>query len=120
MPFRLWYYLVQVVFPLLFVTVFLGMALPDSVVTGAVYRPALIGLIVLGVVGGLLGIALAAGRLRMRCPFCGRYGAVGGSKSAGLWLDCNGCGLVHGAGPLRMWLVRDGAPVAGQPPRPSA
>jgi hypothetical protein len=107
MPFRLWFYLVKIVAPLLFGVLFLTWALPRNPLGEVFYRVALYSLIALGVTGALMGLLLVLGWLRMRCPFCGRYGPVGGSKEDGLWLDCTRCGLVHGAGLFRLRLVRE-------------
>jgi hypothetical protein len=113
MPFRLWYYLAKVGAPLLFAGAVLGMilrvALPDNGV-GMALSLAVFGCLgVLGIVGGVLGIFFTIGRLRMRCPFCGQSGTVGGSREEGLWLDCDGCGIVRGAGLFGLRLIREEA-----------
>ena len=107
MPFRVWYYLAKVAGPILLGAVGFGLALPRNPVATVIYRPALFCLIALCLTGALLGGALAFGRLRMRCPFCGRYGLVGGNKEDGLWLYCDDCGCVHGAGIFGLRLVRE-------------
>ncbi len=107
MPFRLWYYGARLVAPILFAAVFFGAIFPKPWIVQFVFNPALYVLIALCCIGGVMGILMAFGRLRMRCPFCARYGLVGGNKTDGLWLKCNDCGFVHGAGLLKMRFVRD-------------
>ena len=62
-------------------------------------------LVVLCTVGAVMGIMLALGKLKMLCPFCGKLGDVGGSKQEGMWMECDQCGFVHGAGFMRMRLT---------------
>lgn len=107
MPFRVWYFLGNVAGPILLGAVILGMVLPSNPVTTVIYRPALVCLIVLCLAGAFLGILMAFGRLRMRCPFCGRHGFVRGSQEDGVWLQCDHCGCVHGTGLFGLRLIRE-------------
>jgi hypothetical protein len=111
MPFRLWCVLLHVVAPLLGVVALLALALAwvdlvDRAAAQAVVRVAVYAFIALCLAGGGLALLALFGGLRMRCPFCGRPGAVGGDKARGLWLSCPECGLVRGEGPLGLRFVR--------------
>ena len=79
MSFRLWYYAARVLAPVLSGAVLFGAIFPKSRIVQFVVNPALYVLIALCCIGGVMGIFLAFRRLRMRCPFCGRYGRVGGN-----------------------------------------
>jgi hypothetical protein len=106
MPFRLWYYSVRVLAPILFFAVALGLVLPRPWIVRFVFNPALYAIIALGSAGGIMGLLMVFGRLRMLCPFCGRYGVVFGTNTRGLWLECNDCGVIHGTGFLKLRLAR--------------
>ena len=54
-----------------------------------------------------MGIFLALGKLRMKCPFCGKPGHVGGSRHEGMRMKCDECGLVHGSGFCGLRLVAE-------------
>ncbi len=108
MPFRFWFYLGNVGSPVLFATV-----VATYVFTGhpCLLRVRFVGLCLLAalaVSGAVMGILMVLGRLRMRCPFCGRSGTVGSSKRDGLWMECESCGFVHGGGTLHLKIVREG------------
>jgi hypothetical protein len=111
MPFRLWCALAYVVAPLPGVVALLALALGgadlvDRAAARAVVRVAAYAFLALCVAGGVLALLALFGGLRMRCPLCGRPGAVGGDKARGLWLACPECGLVRGEGPLGLRFVR--------------
>jgi hypothetical protein len=53
-----------------------------------------------------MGLFLTFGRLRMRCPFCGGSGTLGGSREEGMWLECDHCGTVRGVGRFALGLTR--------------
>ena len=59
----------------------------------------------IGLIGAVLGVIAIFGKLRMKCPFCGQNGNVGGDASQGLVLWCEQCGVVRGHGFLRLSLV---------------
>lgn len=107
MPFRLWFYLAKVGGGVLFVVVALSFFLPSDGMFDRIRFATLCLLIPLCLVGAYLGILMSFGRLRMKCPFCGKSGSVGGSKARGLWMECDSCGFIHGSGPLRLRIVRE-------------
>ena len=37
----------------------------------------------------------------------GKSGRVGGSKSEGMWMECESCGFIHGSGLLRLKIVKE-------------
>ncbi len=104
MPFRLWFYATKVGFPVLFICGALSFIYFRHSILFAV---SIGGMILLGLVGAVMGIMMVFGKLLMRCPFCGRPGPVGGTKSEGMWMDCDACGHIHGGGLLRLRIVRD-------------
>mgnify|MGYP003108867756 CR=1 FL=1 len=65
-------------------------------------------LVALCIVGGFMGLLMAFGKLKMKCPFCGSYGRVNGSKNDGMWMECPQCGIVHGTGLLKLKLTAEG------------
>jgi len=106
MPFRFWFYLAKIGGFTLFAVVAATFCAPSDSALGLVRFVALCILIPLCLVGTFLGILMACHRLRMLCPFCGRSGYVGGNKRDGMWMVCDSCGFIHGAGPLRLKIVR--------------
>lgn len=62
---------------------------------------------ILGVIGAVMGILLACGKLRMRCPFCGRSGPILADRSLGLAMRCEECELVRCSGLLGLRIVRE-------------
>ena len=64
-------------------------------------------LLPLCLVGAVMGIMMAFGKLRMLCPFCGMSGRAGGSKQDGIWMECETCGFIHSSGPLGLKIVRE-------------
>jgi len=59
---------------------------------GAIAFAAAFGIILtLAVTGGLMGVLMLFGRLRMRCPDCGEPGPVGCDRKT-IWIDCRRCG----------------------------
>lgn len=107
MPFRLWFYLAKVGGFALFAIVFATFLAPADSWLGQLRTVALWIVIPLCLVGALMGILHALGKLRMLCPFCGKSGLVGGNKQDGIWLECETCGLVHSSGPLGLKIVRE-------------
>jgi len=102
MPFRLWLYLNA-----------LGMLMLVGAMASAVmgWHAAF---------GMCLGIALHVGAgnalmlatrlsrsVSMLCPFCQLPGTYGADRTLGPYLECAGCGLVHGTGPFWLRLTRD-------------
>jgi hypothetical protein len=106
MPFRLWFYLTKLG-GILFVIIFVTFFAPNESLLGRARFVAMCILVPLCLIGAVMGILMAIGRLRMRCPFCGKTGQVGGSKRDGLWMECESCDFVHGSGPLRLKIVRE-------------
>jgi hypothetical protein len=103
--FRWWHLICRVMVPLLFLTAVVPLIALRNQTGGAIAIAAFVVLLALGLVGGVMGIFLSRGTLRMRCPFCSRTGAVG-VVSRGLALECPDCGLVYEAGFLKLRLVR--------------
>ena len=107
MRFSFWFYTCKVAV-LLFLLVFLGMLFgTQNRWLSVVGSMATAILVVLCSVGAVMGIMLALGKLKMLCPFCSRPGKVGGSKREGMWMECDQCGFIHGAGFLRMRISAD-------------
>lgn len=61
---------------------------------------ALLLILALCAIGVVMSFFFASGRLKMKCPFCGEYGAFGGSKHEGMFLLCDHCGIIRGSGPF--------------------
>ena len=70
----------------------------------------LILLVLLCLTGAIMGILMAFGKLKMKCPFCYTYGQVNGNKKDGMWMECSDCGIIHGTGLLKLKLKAE--PVA--------
>jgi len=107
MRFAFWYYIAKfgtVLFVLAVVGALFGR---DGVLDETVLGAALGVIVVLCATGTVMGVLLALGKLKMKCPFCGKPGPVGGSRSEGMWMECDECGLVHGSGFLGLRLVAD-------------
>lgn len=107
MSFRFWVYFVKIS----------AVVLGPIVLCHIFFRPGgvfqIIGVIALGlflalsIVGGFMGILLACGRLRMRCPFCGRSGLVQSSEDDKFSMRCDACGLIRCTGVLGLRIVRE-------------
>jgi hypothetical protein len=106
-PFRLWFYLAKVGGTILLAAIFFTFTAPKDSVRGHVHDVAVCLLIPLCLTGAFLGMLFAFGKLRMRCPFCGKSGKVGGSKGKGMWMVCESCGFIHSAGLLGLKIVKD-------------
>lgn len=104
--FRFWFYLSKLTFPAIFAIFILDrFVLPQDlhVYTNAVF----LGLMVLFAVATVpMGILMALGKLKLRCPFCGQGGPVYGNKEEGCCLDCENCGTIRSTGPLGLRLTR--------------
>jgi hypothetical protein len=107
MPFRLWFYLAKVGGFVLFAIIFATFFAPADSGLGQLRSVALGIVIPLCLIGAVMGVLHAIGKLRMLCPFCGKSGPVGGNKQDGMWLECDTCGLVHSSGPLGLKIVRE-------------
>jgi hypothetical protein len=107
MPFRLWFYLAKVGGFILFAIIFATFFAPADSWLGHLRLVAQWILIPLCLVGALMGVLMALGKLKMLCPFCGKSRPVGGNKQDGIWLECETCGLVHSSGPLGLKIVRE-------------
>jgi hypothetical protein len=107
MPFRLWLYLTKVYGVGLFAVIFATFFAPNDSALGHARSAALFILIPLCLIGALMGILMAFGKLRMLCPFCGRSGPAGASKQDGMWMKCESCGLIHSSGPLGLKIVKE-------------
>jgi hypothetical protein len=107
MRFSFWFYTCKTV-AFLFLLVFMGMLFGAQhrwlSVTGSMATATLV---VLCSIGAVMGFMLALGRLKMLCPFCGKPGDVGGSKQEGMWMECDQCGFIHGAGFMRMRIAAE-------------
>ncbi len=91
----------------MFAIVFATFFAPQDSALGHARAVAMGILILLCLVGAVMGIIMAFGKLRMLCPFCGKSGRVGGSKQDGMWMECATCGFVHSSGPLGLKIVRE-------------
>jgi hypothetical protein len=107
MPFRIWFYLAQVGGPILFAVIFFTFSAPKDSLLGHIRVLAFCLLVPLAIMGAVMGLIFALGKLRMRCPFCGKPGRIGVSKSDGMWMECETCGFVHGSGPLRLKIIKE-------------
>jgi hypothetical protein len=101
--FRLLFYFLKLFAPLFFAVAIVGFA-TDLLPIKEILTGMLVGA---GLFGAVLGILMAFGWLRMRCPFCGRRSPVWGTKQAGLLLSCDDCGLVSAGGLFGMTLTRE-------------
>ena len=106
MSFRFWAYLSKGGFAVLFVAAALGFIVwPSNPVWRVMRVAALGGLILLCCIGGVLGLLMTVGRLRMGCPLCGAKGVVGVDERGPL-LACDACGTVRTAGVLGLKFVK--------------
>lgn len=106
MPFKLWFYLGKICVPLLFATLFVGFLLPDDGIGHTLIVAAFLCLLPLGLIGAVMGFLWTHGRLRMRCPFCGRSGPADACKG-GMCMKCEACGFIDGTGRFRLKLIKD-------------
>ncbi|HEX8910786.1 MAG TPA: hypothetical protein VF796_00405 [Humisphaera sp.] len=117
MPYRLWHVIGKLGVPLLLAMTAGGAALfhfhPGEGTAWLFVAPLAL-LVAVGGLGAYFGLLLTLGRLRMRCPFCGLYGPVGGNKRDGAYMNCMRCGYVHTAGFGGWRIVREGAAAADQ------
>ncbi len=107
MPFRLWFYAVKAALPLMLAPVAVRLFWGWDNVPAAMDVATFVPLTVLAMTGAVMGVLMVMGRLRMRCPFCGRSGPAGGNRAMGLFMLCENCGLIRGGGMLNMRVVRD-------------
>jgi hypothetical protein len=107
MPFRLWFYLTKIGGLVFAVLVVLAVVLGDSRTLETVISAMVLIVVPLGLTGAVMGVLMVCGKLRMKCPFCGRSGPAGGSKADAMWMECETCGFIHGAGPLGLKIVRE-------------
>ena len=105
MPFRLWFYLTKIGGFAFFAVIVLSLVFGGSRALGTVISVMTLILIPLGLTGAVMGVLMVCGRLRMKCPFCGKSGPAGGSKAEGMWMECETCGLIHGGGRLGLKIV---------------
>ena len=110
MPFRLWHYACKLLTLPLFGGFFLGMLIIRTTAGAAIFVASLAILLTLGLVGAAMGVLMAMGRLRMRCPFCGQPGPVWGRKSEGICMDCPTCGLIWTGGRFGLRIFRERLP----------
>jgi hypothetical protein len=99
MPFSLWHkssWLALVLFP----AMALWFLFPASPFVRGVAIVAAGVFLVLGAIGAVMGAFMAMDRLKMRCPFCGKFGRVLGRNFARpkMWLACPNCGFVYAEG----------------------
>ncbi len=107
MPFGFWYYAANVGGRIAFIAFAAALIFSKDGATSGLGLIALCYLIPLALAGTIMGILLCFDKLRMRCPFCGKSGPVGGSKADGMWMECETCGWIHGVGPLKLKLVKE-------------
>lgn len=62
--------------------------------------------IFLGLAGVITGFFYVFVGIKLKCPFCNRYGRLGHDRMYGTSLECDQCGIVYGSGFLRLRLVR--------------
>jgi hypothetical protein len=105
MPFRLWFYLTRIGGLVFAVVIVLAVVLGDSRAVETVISAMVLIVVPLGLTGAVMGVLMICGRLRMRCPFCGKSGEAGGSKSDGMWMVCPTCGLVRGGGRFGLRII---------------
>jgi hypothetical protein len=107
MPFRLWFYLTKIGGFVFATAIVLAIVFGGSRVLGTVISVMTLVLIPLGLTGAVMGVLMVCGRLRMKCPFCGKSGPAGGSKAEGMWMECDTCGFIHGGGPLGLKILSE-------------
>jgi hypothetical protein len=111
--FRTWFTLTKIIWPLMIVGILchaLGLAYPDfggAVVLTGFFAASVMLFTALGILGAVMCILMFLGEVRMRCPFCGAFGTVGGDKENGVWMTCHTCGYIHGSGRLGWSLVTE-------------
>jgi hypothetical protein len=110
MPYRLWHILGKLFVPVLFAGIMAGILLNRHPGAELACFVASVLLGIMGLTGGVMGVLMLIGRLRMRCPFCGESGPAGGNKRDGIWMTCERCGYIHTAGPAGLRIVRDPVP----------
>ena len=93
--FKLWIKLTAFA-PLLFLCVFVGFILQDSVVGNVIFLTGLCLLIPLCVTGAVMGILLSMNRLFFGCPFCSSKSPFVGGDKKSLWIECPSCGIISG------------------------
>jgi hypothetical protein len=76
-----------------------------SVVAQYIFIGSLGIIFITGFLGAVLGGMMILWNVKMRCPFCDRYGYVGGNKRQGMFMHCDDCGYVHGSGFMGLKLV---------------
>ncbi|HVT83435.1 MAG TPA: hypothetical protein VHM90_22530 [Phycisphaerae bacterium] len=107
MPFRLWHYIGKLALPALALPCVAFFFWPNNRAVVLIGASSFIALLALGLVGGVMGVLMAAGKLRMRCPFCGRSGPAWGSKREGMRMECPDCGVIRAAGRFNLQLARE-------------
>ncbi|GMV83686.1 MAG: hypothetical protein AMXMBFR7_48700 [Planctomycetota bacterium] len=107
MPFGLWFYAAKVGGGALLAVLLVTSLCESNPAWNLVRTIALSLLIPLGLTGGLLGVLMALGRLRMRCPFCAKSGPAGGSADEGMSMDCPDCGHIRSSGWMKLKLIRE-------------
>jgi len=102
--FRVWHYIVRVIAPLLMVGMALFFVAAQNTILQAILVICLGLFILLGIVGGVMGILLATGKLKMACPFCRARGQIF-ADDRGMLLLCPACGFVHETGFMKLRLA---------------
>jgi hypothetical protein len=108
--FRIWHIICRVAMPVLIVISIPMFLAPNQIFFRGLAIASCCVLFAWGLMGGVMGIFLSRGTLRMACPFCGQRGAVT-HVPGGLALACGTCGLVYETGFMKLRLVRH--PVEG-------
>jgi len=73
----------------------------------AIGAKALVGVVALGVAGALLGLVFLFTGVRLRCPFCRRWGPGAVERNGRPWMECATCGTIRCAGFLGLKIVRE-------------
>lgn len=111
MPYRPWLYAVNLLSIPLFACLLIGMVIRGKAGT-IILTVTVPVLLLLCATGGVLGVLMTMGKLRMRCPFCATLGTAWVNKSEGLRMKCPRCGLIWSGGRLRLQVFREREPEA--------
>jgi hypothetical protein len=57
-------------------------------------------IVLAGASGAILGAIMILRNVKMKCPFCDKYGYISGNKQQGMHMFCDDCGYIHQSGAL--------------------
>jgi hypothetical protein len=106
MPFR-WLQFFRVVWPIPFSLAALNFLHVRYELARTIGRGSLIVLVALGMAGALLAIASLFTGMRIRCPFCRRWGAGAIEKKGLPWMECESCGTIRCTGLLGLRIAKE-------------